>query len=257
MSIEVISPWMRSPARGTVGPCRHKPVIEQCAACVLDLSDYFQGLSVPAKLALQAGMRLARFGRHEMLHHEGQPAERLCILMRGEAKVFRSLPDGRHQIYKLAVACGDVIGCEDMFLEAHGSSVQAITPVTACCLPRKDLIAAIELHPEVGLAMLRAMARDLNASIRHIANLGQKQAVERLAAYLVFLQESRAGRELDHGVLSEALSRMELAELLGMTPRTLIRSLRDLERRRIISLARGGFVIRAPDELERVGSGSA
>lgn len=251
------SPQATNAPRRMAGPCRNKLAGENCAACILDTSDYFQGLSVDAKRALQSTMRLSRFARHEMVHSEGQPAERLCILMQGEAKEFRALPDGRHQIHKLAVIPGDVIGCEDMFLETYGSSVEAITPVTGCCLQRQDLLTAIARYPEVGLAILRTMARDLNACIRHIANLGQKQAVERLAAYLVFLQETRAGRDLDHGVLSEALSRMELADLLGMTPRTLIRSLRDLERRHIISLARGGFVIRSPKELERLGTGGA
>jgi len=246
----------RAPA-AIAGPCRHRPVRDQCASCILDTSDYFLGLTLAAKLALQAGMRLTHFKRHQMLHSEGQPAERLCILMRGEAKVFRSLPDGRHQIHKLAVNPGDVIGCEDMFLETYGSSVEAITSVIACCLQRQDLLVEMERYPEIGLAMLRTMARNLNACIRHIANLGQKQAVERLAAYLVYLQETQVERTLDHGVLSETLSRMELADLLGITPRTLIRSLRDLERRRIISLARGGFVIRSPKELERLGTGSA
>jgi CRP/FNR family transcriptional regulator len=239
------------------GPCRQTQGGEKCASCILDTTEYFKGLSLAAKRELQAMMRLSRFARHEMLHAEGQPAERFCILMHGEAKEFRALPDGRHQIHKLAVIPGEVIGCQDMFLETYGSSVEAITPVTACCLKRQDLLAGIARYPEVGLAMLRTMARDLNACIRHIANLGQKQAVERLAAYLVYLQETQAGRVLDHGVLSEALSRMELADLLGMTPRTLIRSLRDLEHRRIISLARGGFVIRSPKELERLGAGGA
>ncbi len=246
-----------APPPALVGPCRHKPLVEQCAACILDTSDYFRGLGVPAKLALQAGMRLARFERHQLLHAEGQPSDRLCILMRGELKVFRSLPDGRHQIHKLAVVPGDVIGCEDLFLDSYGSSAQAITPATVCCLGRQALLAVIGRHPEVGMAIMQTMARDLNAYIRHIASLGQKQAVERLASYLVFLLETHTGHDGEELLVSEALTRNELAELLGITPRTLIRSLRTLERDEVIALARGAFIIRDRARLSRLAGGEA
>lgn len=238
-----------------VGPCRHKPVPEQCAACILDTSDYFRGLSLPAKQALQEWMRLHRFERHQMLHAEGQPSERVCLLMRGEVKVFRSLPDGRHQIHKLAVMPGDVIGCEDLFLKTYGSSAQALTPVTVCALSRQELLAAIRRDPELGMVFMETMARDLNAYIRHIANLGQKQALERLAAYLMFMLETHAQQTSDEMQVSQALSRNELAELLGMTPRTLIRGLRALEHRGVIAVTRSGFLIRDLPRLASLATG--
>lgn len=226
-----------------IGPCRHKPVPEQCAACILDTSDYFRGLSLPAKQALQEWMRLHRFERHQMIHSEGEPSERVCLLMRGEVKVFRSLPDGRHQIHKLAVVPGDVIGCEDLFLDTYGSSAQALTAVTVCALGRQDLLSAIRRNAEVGMVFMQTMARDLNSYIRHIASLGQKQALERLAAYLMFMLETHARHGGDKLQVSQALSRNELAELLGMTPRTLIRGLRALERKGVIAITRSGFLI--------------
>jgi CRP/FNR family transcriptional regulator len=238
-----------------IGPCRHKPVPEQCAACILDTSDYFRRLRLPAKQALQQRMRLHRFERHQMLHAEGQHSERVCILMRGEVKVFRSLPDGRHQIHKLAVMPGDVIGCEDLFLGTYGSSAQALTPVTVCALDRQELLAAIAHHPELGIVFLQTMARDLNSYIRHIASLGQKQALERLAAYLMFMLETHVPPTGDEMHVSQALSRNELAELLGMTPRTLIRGLRALEHKGIIAVARSGFLIRNLPRLSSLATG--
>lgn len=240
-----------------VGPCRGKPVVEQCTACILDTSDYFRGLGIPAKLALQSGMRLVRLERHQALHSEGQPSDRLCILMAGELKLFRSLPDGRHQIHKLAVVPGDVIGCEDLFLDTWGSSARAITPATLCCLTRQDLLKVIGRYPEVGMVIMQTMARDLNAYIRHIASLGQKQAVERLASYLVFMLETHTSHDGEELLVSEALTRNELAELLGITSRTLIRSLRALEREGVIALARGAFIIRNRERLARLAEGEA
>jgi CRP-like cAMP-binding protein len=79
--------------------------------------------------------------------------------------------------------------------------------------------------------------------VQHIANLGQKSALERVASYLVFMITTHAERNLCHQRLRESLTRAELADLLGITQRTLIRSLKSLEQAGLLSLTRDGFVI--------------
>lgn len=103
--------------------------------------------------------------------------------------------------------------------------------------------------------MLRTMARNLNAYIRHVANLGQKSALERLASYLLFMQETHQARQLCHGVLTESLTRHEVADMLGITQRTLIRGLKKLEQGRVISLAREGFILLDLPALIRLSTG--
>lgn len=237
---------------GTAGPCPHKPVAERCLTCILDSSDYFSGLTIQAKNALQLGMKRKHFGRKEMLYSNGKKSNHLYILLTGEIKVYKSLSDGRQQIHKLASIPGDLIACEDLFLDTYSSTAEAINEVSVCYIEKRHLQEASGSHGEIPDAMMRAMARHLNSYIRHVANLGNKNALERVASYLVFLYETHQKRNLRLDMLAESLTRIELGDMLGITQRTLIRGLKSLEEKKIIALARDGFIILDMESLVRI-----
>ena len=151
--------------------------------------------------------------------------------------------NGKQQIYKLVQIPGDLIASEDLYMETHGSSAVALSGVTVCHLNCDDLNRSITRYQEISVTLMRAMSRDLNAYIRHIANLGQKNALQRLASYLVYLSDTYKSRHLENGQLINLLSRIELADLLGITQRTLIRSINQLETEGCIENNREGFLI--------------
>lgn len=237
------------------GPCRHKPESIRCASCIMDTSYYFGGMDVEAKRHLQQYLQLGYFSRREILYGEGCKSENLYILISGAVKIYKSLPNGNQQIHKLVQVPGDLIACEDMFLSHHGSSAEAIGDVVVCYLRQADFKRSAEQHPGLSDTLMQTMSRSLNSYIRHIANLGQKNALQRVASYLVFLNETHHERNLRDNILKESLSRVELADMLGVTQRTLIRGLKRLEEEGYIELQRSAFVIHDLPALERIGSG--
>lgn len=237
------------------GPCPNKPVSDRCKACILDSSDYFSALSVEVKRALQAFLQFKSFDRRALLYREGRSGENLYILMSGEVKIYKSLSNGRQQIHKLAVIPGDLIACEDLYLDKYSSSAEAISPTTVCYLPKAHLQTIISRYQDIPDALMRSMARNLNSYIRNIANLGQKNALERVASYLLFLYETHHERNLRSEELRESLTRTELADMIGVTQRTLIRSLKALERDKVVSLVKDGFRILDQKALQHLSAG--
>lgn len=234
------------------GPCRHKSENARCISCILDDSGYFSGLSLQAKLDLQKHMQLATFGKRATLYAEGISSDNLYILVTGEVKVYKSLVDGRQQIHKIVSIPGDLLACEDMFLETHNSTAVTLDETSVCYLKKSSLLEAMSRHQEISETLMHSMARNLNSYIKHVANLGQKTALERVASYLVFLHETHMEKNLRHGTLEESLTRAELGEVLGITQRTLIRSLKQLENTKLISLTKDGFVIQDLAALIRI-----
>lgn len=237
------------------GPCMDKPADIRCATCIMDTSYYFNELSLEAKRDLQPSLSVKHFKKKEMLYKEGDASSHLFILLSGEVKVYKTLPNGKQQIHKLVQIPGDLIACEDLYLHAHGSSAEALNDVSVCYLKSEDLQKSIERFKEISDTMMQAMSRSLNAYIRHIANLGQKNALERLASYIVFLSESHHERQLKSNDLNDSLSRVELADMLGVTQRTLIRSIKQLELDNYISISKEGFYILDLQALENISSG--
>ena len=231
------------------GPCRHKPIEQRCVNCILDESDFFAPMSVEAKLILQKGLHHKNFARHELLYREGGSNPFLYILVSGEVKVYKATADGRQQIHKIVSIPGDLVGCEDMFLDVASSTAEAIGDVALCGLKREYLRKVAQQHPEISDVMMQAMSRNLNAYIRHIANLGTKTALQRVASYLVFQHETHSRRGTPLEFLPESLTRVEMAEMLGITQRTLIRSLKELESGKVVKLTKDGYIIGSMDKL--------
>lgn len=238
------------------GPCRDKPAEIRCAACIMDTSYYFANLSIEAKRDLQPSLSLGRFDKKQALYKEGDTCRHLYILLSGEVKVYKTLPNGKQQIHKLVQLPGDLIACEDLYLKTHGSSAEALNDVTVCHLKVDDLHSSTERYKEISDTLLQAMSRDLNSYIRHIANLGQKNALQRLASYLIYLNDTHQERHLKNCHLEDLLSRIELADMLGVTQRTLIRSIKQLESDGRININRQGFSILDLPSLEKISSGS-
>ena len=237
------------------GPCMGKPAEIRCASCVMDTSYYFNGLSIEAKRDLQPSLSLKHFNKKEALYKEEDACKNLYILISGEVKVYKTLSNGKHQIHKLAQVPGDLIACDDLYLEKHASSAEALNDVSVCYLKCDDLRESAERYKEISDTLMRAMSYNLNSYIRHIANLGQKNALERLASYLVYLHETHHERNLKDSHLHDLLSRVELADMLGVTQRTLIRSIKQLESDGYIGVSRQGFLVSNLKALEKISSG--
>jgi len=244
----------QTPQNNIAGPCSDKPAEIRCATCIMDSSYYLASLSIEAKRDLQPILSLGRFDKKETLYKEGDAYRHLYILISGEVKVYKTLPNGRQQIHKLVRIPGDLIACEDLYLEAHGSSAEALNNVTVCYLKRNDLHNSIERYKEISDTLMQAMSRDLNSYIGHIANLGQKNALQRLASYLVYLNDTHQKQHLKNCHLKDLLSRVELAEMLGVTQRTLIRGIKQLESDGRIDIDRQGFSILDLPALEKISS---
>lgn len=237
------------------GPCQDKPAKIRCTSCIMDTSYYFANLSIEAKRDLQHSLSLGRFNKKETLYKEGDTSRHLYILLTGEVKVYKTLSNGKQQIHKLVQIPGDLIACEDLYMEAHGSTAEALNDVTVCHLRCDDLHKSAERYKEISDTLMQAMSRDLNSYIRRIANLGQKNALERLASYLVYLNETHLERHLKNRCLQDSLSRIELADMLGVTQRTLIRSLKQLESDSFINIDKEGFSILDLPALEELSLG--
>ena len=238
------------------GPCLDKPAEIRCASCIMDTSYYFANLSIEAKRDMQYSLSLGRFDKKEALYKEGDDCRYLYILLSGEVKVYKTLSNGKQQIHKLAQIPGDLIACEDLYMQSHGSSAEALNDVTVCHIKLDDLQRCTERFKEISDTLMHAMSRNLNSYIRNIANLGQKNALQRLSSYLVYLNDTHLERNLENCHLKDLLTRIELADMLGVTQRTLIRSIKQLQADRHITIDRQGFSILDLHALETISSDS-
>jgi CRP-like cAMP-binding protein len=109
--------------------------------------------------------------------------------------------------------------------------------------------------PRLGRAFVWAIARDGAIITQHLVNLGRRNAIERMAHFLLEIRERLRfiGIEVN-GEFKCPLSQEHLADALGLTPVHVNRVLRRLRVMNLVSLSHGELHIHNVQGLEALAS---
>lgn len=192
--------------------------------------------------------------RQHMELPEGAPVPmgEFLIVTRGVLRLVQTGEDGRRRILGVTFQ-GEAVLPEE---QRDGISLEAATDATLCRIQPSSRQAAMALGKDLRAQVFR-LVRAKQDRARHLAVvLATLGPDERLRSFLYFCTAFMPWEPLPGGgVLTMQLDRQDLAALLGTTPETICRALREFDRSGLIRmLDPRHFVI--PD-LERLRAGSA
>jgi len=221
-------------------------------ACVLCEARLYPGLAPDQVCRIRNLLVRETYSPRQSLFWEGDTADHLFALKNGQVKLTTSLPDGRQQILRVAVA-GQLLGFESLSGRKYSYTAEAMSEVRVCKINRRDLFEVIEHNPAVSVRVIEALSQELEQAETTIRDLGLKSSTERVASFLLSQMPHCDG---PNNTASLLLSRREMAEMLGLTEETVSRVMADFARRRVIENGKGCLRILNPDWL-RTHSGIA
>jgi CRP-like cAMP-binding protein len=168
------------------------------------------------------------FGRNAEIYGEGESSGYVYKLVSGVVRVSKLLPDGRRQISAFHTP-GDMFGFE--IDDIHHASAEAIVPVKVIAFKWHNLLSSATSSGLVHELLNRTMI-GLRQTQDHLLLLGRKNALERLAAFLLEM----ARRSGDKTMLDLAMPRHDIADYLGLTLETVSRMFAELKEAGIIRL---------------------
>jgi CRP/FNR family transcriptional regulator, nitrogen fixation regulation protein len=168
-----------------------------------------------------AGVAMS-FGRNAEIYAEGEPSGYVYKVVSGVVRVSNLLPDGRRQISAFHVP-GDMFGFESD--EVHHASAEAVVPTKVIAHKWQGLLGSGPQSNGVVRELLRLTMIGLRQSREHLLLLGRKNALERLAAFLLDM----TGRSGSKSVLDLAMPRHDIADYLGLTLETVSRMFAELK----------------------------
>jgi CRP/FNR family transcriptional regulator len=189
----------------------------------------------------------------EHLFCEGDAASHVYRVMVGHICIYRMMPDGRRQVIDFAYP-GDIIGLGA--LGDHTDSAQAMERTIVRSMPSATLRELAQADARLGIKLYEALSKELLAARELLFTVSQRTAVERVAAFLLALSRrgARFGKSASEIVLP--MTRMDIADFLGLTIETVSRTLTRLRHDGVIDLEQCILVnIRKPDVLARLAQG--
>lgn len=210
----------------------------------------YRRLSDEDRRQLAAVTRVETFDRGDPLFVEGEPAESFFTVVEGRVKVFKNTADGRVVILEI-FGPGDPVGAVAVYEELpYPATAEALEPT--CCLrvAKPDFFALLESRPSLVRGLLMAMTHRLVVLANRLAERTGGRVETRFARLFLKLSQDIGGPREDGTFIPMALSRQELADLLGTTIETSIRIMSRWNKEGIVRTEKHGFFVGDHQALE-------
>jgi len=207
-------------------------------------------LSPDDRAALSPLCEMTALEKGATLFQEGNPADRIHFLFLGRMKIVKAGPD-RDLILEI-LGPGEPVGAVAAFeRRPFPATAVALEPCGILSIPEKAFFQAIERRPEITRRLLAGLTLRLMALNSRLADM--TGSVEYRAARLFATLAARVGREEAGGVfVPVALSRQEIADLVGTTIETAIRVMSRWQKAGLVETEKKGFLIRDPAGLAAI-----
>lgn len=210
----------------------------------------FRGLSEADQRRVAALATVRHYSRGEALWHEGDAAESLTVILRGRVKIVRHAEAG--DVILEIFGVGEPVGAIAVYnYIPYPASAVCLEPVSILSLPRRDYFELLDRNPEFARGIIRELTKLAIALTRKIEEMRGQRVDTRIAQLFLTLAD-RMGEETEEGiVIPIRLSRQEVADLVGTTVESAIRTLSRWGQEKVLISARDRFVIPSVAELRR------
>jgi DNA-binding response OmpR family regulator len=190
------------------------------------------------------------YKKKETIYKQGSFPKGVYYLKSGKAKVFKMNKDGKELITALLKE-GDFFGYIDILENKdYSESSQALEPSEIIYIPREEFYKVIYNHQAVAKKFLHILTHNLIENQDHLLDLAYSSLRKRVAEALILLCDKFKNE--NEKIFSIAISRDDLASIVGTATESLIRTLSDFKEEKLIEIKEGKIFISNEDKLRNM-----
>ena len=203
--------------------------------------------------ALSPLCEMRGYEKGETIFREGDPGERIHFVFIGRVKIVKAGP-GRDLILEI-LGPGEPVGAVAAFeRKPFPATAVALEASGILSIPERQFFSLLEKRPEITRRLFAGLTMRLMNLNRHLADM--LGSVEYRAARLFATLAAKMGEKRDGAIfVPVALSRQEIADLIGTTIETAIRVMSRWQKDGLVETEKGGFLIRRPAALREISAG--
>ncbi len=206
-------------------------------------------LSEEDRRRVLASTRRRKFGRREVLFHEGDPGDTLHLIDKGRVAVRITTPLGDVATLRV-LGVGEVVGEMAVIKEngRRGATVLALEPTETLSLQRDQFLELRREHPAVDRFLIEVLVANLAVADNHLMEALFVPVERRVLRRLLALTDVYGGSG-NRGEIP--LTQDDLASLAGTSRATVNRVLRQAEESGWVALGRGKVKVLDAERLAR------
>jgi CRP-like cAMP-binding protein len=210
---------------------------------VLRQTTIFRRLSAEDRQRLAAVTTARAFPKGAVLFREGDPSDQLYTVVTGRVKVFKTTSRGTDVILEI-FGPGDPVGAVAVYeSRPYPASAIAIEATTCVLVARQTFFQLIETYPTMMRGLLGGLTLRLVELTNRLAELSGGRVEARLARFFLKLAGDMGQARAEGTFIPLALSRQELADMIGTTIETSIRIMSRWGKDDIVRTEKDGFLV--------------
>ncbi|MES2389347.1 MAG: Crp/Fnr family transcriptional regulator [Bacteroidota bacterium] len=185
------------------------------------------------------------------IFHQGNTPMGMFSVFSGKVKLFKTDDLGKEQIIRLAKP-GDSIGYRSLLSgEAYHLGAEALEDTRACFIPKALFSDLMNKGGNMFTHIIKLLSEDLKQAEHRIAALAGKPVRERTAEALLVLRNFY-GTTDDGVTIDIAISREDLAQMVGTATESVIRMLSEFKADHLIEIKHKNISVTNLSGLEKV-----
>jgi CRP-like cAMP-binding protein len=210
----------------------------------------FNTLSQQEEKEVSRYLSLSTFRKKEAIFSEGDSSDWFYIVKSGKVKITKLSQEGKELILEVISPLEFFGGIAVIRGFPYPANAVAMEDTELVKIARKDLLSLMDRFPALMYCMAMNIGDRIKGSHETLKSIALEKVEARIAALLVKLSD-KAGEKITEGVLiNMKLTKQDIAEMVGTTVETSIRTMSKLTKAGIVSAKAGKIVIRDLTKLK-------
>ena len=190
------------------------------------------------------------FEKRELIYAEGSIPQGLYYLSSGKVKLYKTNEVGKEFIVELKKE-GDFFGYSDLLEDKnHSEAAETLEASQLTFIPKEDFNKLVYKNKDVAAQLFKLLSENVAVKEKQLLSLAYNSVRKRVAQSLTYLYETYSKSTEEN--FSMAISREDLASLVGTATETVIRTLSDFKEEKLITIKGSQITILKPDVLKRM-----
>lgn len=209
----------------------------------------FKNLSSDELGELEPYLQTLAFRKKDSIFSEGEPPEWFYIVSSGKVKITKISQEGKEIILEV-ISPLDIFGGVAVIRGfPYPANAVAMEETEVLRISRKNLMRLVDRFPNLMYCMALQLGDRMKSSYDSLKNIALERVEARIAALLLKLA-GKLGVETKDGLLIDMrLTKQDVADMVGTTVETSIRTFSKFKKEGFVSESEGRFVIRDREGL--------
>ena len=210
----------------------------------LKKSDMFSKFKDEEFEAISGLFNLKQYKNNETIFLEGDTSDNFYLVAAGSVKVLKHTVMGKDIILEM-MSPGDVFGGVAVLdKKPYPASAEAMEAASVIKISRIDLLKIMEEYPVLKLEIVRYFSDKLRDAHEMLKNIATERVERRIASLLLKLSEKVGVADGEFIRIDFPLTRQEIAEMVGTTVETCIRTMSKFQKDGLVKSANSRIMIK-------------